>query len=46
MNNYIILLIIIIFFLIVFYIINKYIISIYYKIDNIANKYIENFINE
>jgi hypothetical protein len=46
MNNYIILLIIIIFFLIVFYIINKYIISIYYKVDNIANEYIENFINE
>jgi len=37
--------ILIIIILILFYIINKYIISFYLNIDNMANKYIEDFIN-
>ena len=32
--------------MIIFLIINKYIIKVYSKVDNIANKYIEDFITK
>jgi hypothetical protein len=41
----ILIIILLIILLILFYIINKYILSLYIKIDNIADKYIEDFIN-
>jgi predicted Holliday junction resolvase-like endonuclease len=45
MKNYIILLIIILILICILYIINNYIFLIYHKVDNLTNKYIENFIN-
>lgn len=32
--------------IIIFYYCNKYILPIYYKVDEITNEYIENFINK
>jgi hypothetical protein len=47
MNKNIILFLIFFFLIIIiFFIINKYIISMYNKVDNFANKYIEDFINK